>query len=79
VRRVGRCRAQRPLDHARNLIIIDGSRPARTHLIEQAIAAILQEASPPFANRVFVHAEFGRDRLAGQSIRTSQNDAAPLG
>jgi hypothetical protein len=79
VRRVGRRHAQRPLDHGRNLIVINGSRPARTRLIEQAIATILQEASPPFANRVFVHAELGRDRLAGQSVRTSQNDATPLG
>ena len=79
VRRVGRRGAQRPLDHGRNLIVVDGSRPARTSLVEQAIAAILQEAAPPFANCVFVQAELGRDGLAGQSIRTAQNDAAPLG
>src|SRR5262245_37926897 len=78
VRRIGRRGAQRPLDHRRNLIVVDGSRPARTSLVEQAIAAILQEAAPPLANRVFVHAELGRDRLAGGSIRTSQNDAASL-
>ena len=79
VRRVGRRGAQRPLDHGRNLIVVDGSRPARTSLVEQAIAAILQEAAPPFANCVFVQAELGRDGLAGQSIRTAQTDAAPLG
>jgi hypothetical protein len=27
---------------------------------------------------MFVHAKLGRDRLAGHSVRTSQNDAAPL-
>jgi hypothetical protein len=63
----------------RNLIVVDGSRPARTSLVEEAIAAILQEAAAPFANCMFVQARFSRDRLAGQSARTSQNDAAPLG
>jgi hypothetical protein len=76
--RVGRRRAQRPLYHGRNLIVVDGSRPARTSLVEQAIAAILQEAATPFANRMFVQAKLGCDGLVGQSARTSQNDAAPL-
>jgi hypothetical protein len=79
VRRVGRRGAQRALDHGRNFIVIDGSRPARTRLVEQAIAAILQEAPPPFANRVFVQPKLGRNRLAGQSVRTAQNDPASLG
>src|SRR5215472_6692671 len=79
VRRGGRRGAQRSLYYGRNLIVVDAARPARTSLVEQAIAAILQEAASPFANRVFVHAELGRDGLAGQSVRTSQNDAAPLG
>lgn len=79
VRCVGRRGAQRWLDHGRNLIVVDGALPARTSLVEQAIAAILQEAAAPFANRVFVQAELGRDGLAGQAVRTSQNGAAPLG
>src|SRR5215469_1056447 len=79
VRRVGRRGAQRSLYYGRNLIVVDASRPARTSLVEQAITAIIQEAAAPFANRMFVHAKLGCDRLAGQSARTSQNDAAPLG
>src|SRR5215831_1764942 len=77
--RVGRRGAQRALDHGRNLIVVDGSRSARTSLVEQPVAAILQEAAPPFANRVFVQPQLGRDGLAGQSVRTTKNDAAPLG
>src|SRR5262245_47515753 len=76
---IGRGGAQRPLDHRRNVIVVDGSRTARTSLVEQAIAAILQEAAPPLANRVLVQAELGRDRLAWRSVRTSQDDAAPRG
>jgi hypothetical protein len=34
------CGAQRPLDHSGNLIVVDGSRPARTSLVVQTIAAI---------------------------------------
>jgi hypothetical protein len=78
VRGVGRHGAQRPLNHRRNPIVVNGSRPARTSFVEQAIAAILEEAPPPLADRVFVHAELGRGRLAGASIRTSQDDAASL-
>jgi hypothetical protein len=40
VRRVGRRDAQCSLYHGRNLIVVNGSRPARTGLVEQAIAAI---------------------------------------
>jgi hypothetical protein len=78
VRGVGRRGAQRPLNHRRNVIVVNASRPARTSFVEQAIAAILQEAPPPLADRAFVHAELGRDRRAGASIRTSQDDAASL-
>src|SRR5262249_13613438 len=78
VRRVGRRGAQCPLYHGRNLIVADGSRPARTSFVEQAIATILQEAAALFANRMFVYAKLSSNGLAGQSIRTSQNDAAPL-
>ena len=72
VRRVGRRGAQRPLYHGRNLIVVDGPRPARTSLVEQAIAAILQEAAAPFANGMFMQAKLSRHGLAGQSVRTSQ-------
>src|SRR5271168_2203647 len=41
VRRVDRCRAQRPFDHPSNLIVVDTSRPAGTRLVKQTLAAIL--------------------------------------
>src|SRR5215813_10768189 len=44
--RVGRRGAQRALDHGRNLIVVDGSRPARTSLVEQPLAAIRSGESP---------------------------------
>jgi hypothetical protein len=47
-------------------------------LIKQAIAAILQKSAAPLANGVFVEAEFSRHSLARQTVRASQNDAAPL-
>jgi hypothetical protein len=78
VRRIDRRRAQRPLDHGGNLIVVDGSRAARAGLVEQAIAAILQKPTAPLANGVFVEAEFGSCRLAWQAIRTSQHRAASL-
>jgi hypothetical protein len=78
VRRIGRRRTQRPLDHGSNLIVVDGSRAARAGLVEQAITAILQKSATPLANGVFVEAEFDSHRLAWQSIRASQDRAAPL-
>jgi len=78
VRRVDRCRAQRPFDHGSNLIVVYSSRPARASLVKQTIAAILQKSATPFANRVFVKAELGRYILTCQAVRTSQNDAASL-
>jgi len=78
VRRVDRRGAQRPFDHGSNLIIVDSSRSARASLVKQTIAAILQEAATPLANRMLVEALLSRDGLAGQAIRTSQNDAASL-
>jgi hypothetical protein len=65
VRRVGRRGAQCSLYYGRNLIVVDGSRPARTSLVEQAITAIFQEAAAPLANRMFVQTKFSRDPLAG--------------
>jgi hypothetical protein len=78
VRRVGRRRAQRPLDHGGDLIVVDGSRAARAGLVKQAITAILQKSATPLANGVFVEAEFGSHGLAWQAIRTPQDRAAAL-
>jgi hypothetical protein len=78
VRRVGRRRPQRPLDHGSNLIVVDGARAARACFVKQAITAILQKSAAPLANGVLVEAEFGSHRLAWQSIRTSQDRAASL-
>jgi len=78
VRRVDWRRAQRPFDHGSNLIVVDRSRSAGASLIKQAIAAILQKSAAPLANGVFVQAEFSRHILARQTVRASQNDAAPI-
>jgi hypothetical protein len=78
VRRIGRRRPQRPLDHSGNLIVVDGSRATRAGLVKQPITAILQKSAPPLANGVFVEAEFGSHRLAWQSVRASQDRAASL-
>jgi hypothetical protein len=76
--RVDRCRAQRPLDHGSNLIVVDSSRSAGAGLVKQTIAAILQKSATPFANCVFVQAELGSHILTRQAVCTSQNDAATL-
>ena len=78
MRHVDRCRAQRPLDHGSNLIVIDRSRSAGTRLVKKTLAAILQKTATPLANRVFVEAELGSHLLARQVVSTSQNDAASL-
>ena len=78
MRRIGRRRTQRPLDHGSDLIVVDGSRAARAGLVKQAITAVLQKSAAPLANRMFVEAEFGSYRLAWQAIRTSQDRAASL-
>jgi hypothetical protein len=78
VRRIGRRRAQCPLDHGSNLIVVDGARAARAGLVKQAITAVHQKPAPPFANGMFVDAEFGGYRLAWQSIRAPQDRPAPL-
>jgi hypothetical protein len=59
VRRVDRCRAQRPLDHGSNHC----SRSAGASLVKQTIAAILQKSATPLANCVFVGAELGSHTL----------------
>jgi hypothetical protein len=79
VRRIGRRRTQRSLDHGGNLIVVDGARAARAAFVKQTIAAILQKsAGRPLANGVFVEAKLGGDRFAWQTIRTPQDRAAPL-
>jgi hypothetical protein len=78
VRRVGRRRTQRPFDHGGNLIVVDGARAARAGFVKQAITAILQKPAAPLANGMFMEAEFGSHRPAWQSVRTSQDRAAPL-
>src|SRR5262249_46324497 len=78
VRRVDGRRAQCPLDHGSNLIVLDRSRSAGASFVKQTIAAILQKSAAPLANCVFVEAEFSRHILARQAVRTSQNDAASL-
>jgi len=78
VRRVGWRRPQRSFNHRRNLIVVDGARAARAGLVKQAITAILQKSTAPFANGVFMEAKFGSHGLAWQAIRTPQDRAAPL-
>jgi len=78
VRRVDWRRAQCPLDHGSNLIVVDRSRSAGASLVKQTIAAMLQKSAAPLANGMFVEAEFSRYILARQAVRASQNDAAPL-
>jgi hypothetical protein len=68
VRRIGRRRAQSPLDHGSNLIVVDRARAAGAGLVKQAIAAILQKSAAPLANGVFVEAKFDGDRLAWQTL-----------
>jgi hypothetical protein len=60
------------------LIVVDSSRSAGANLIKQPITAILQKSATPLANCVFVEAELVSHILAGQAVRTSQNDAASL-
>ena len=64
MRRVDRCRAQCPLDHGSNLIVVNTSRSAGTRLVKQTLAAILQKSATPLANCVFVKAELGSNILA---------------
>jgi hypothetical protein len=70
VRRVERCRAQRPLDHGSKLIVIDRSRSAGARLVKKTLAAILQKSATPLANSVFVEAELGSNILARHAVRT---------
>ncbi len=71
-------RTQRALDHSSNLIIADRAGPARANFVEQAIEPIFKKAPPPFANRMFMHAEFPGNDLARNSVGTAKNDPAPL-
>jgi hypothetical protein len=78
VRRVGRYRTQRSLDHGGHLIVVDGARAPWAGFVKQAITAILQKPTAPLANGVLVDAEFGSHGFAWQAVRTSQDRAAPL-
>ncbi|MEY9783336.1 hypothetical protein ABIA23_004803 [Sinorhizobium fredii] len=73
-----RPRTQRALDHSSNLIIADRSGPARANFVEQAIEPVFKKAPSPFANRMFMHAEFARNDLARNSVGTAKNDPASL-
>jgi hypothetical protein len=44
----------------------------------EALDTILQETPPPFADRVFMHAQFRSDDLALDAIGAAQNDPASL-
>jgi hypothetical protein len=79
VRRIAGNRTQRPLDHGRHLIVVDRPGPARSGFVQQTLHAILEEATPPFADRVLMHTQFGRDDLAGNAVGATKNDPAPLG
>ena len=78
MRRVRRCRRQRALDHLGHLLVLDASGPARPGLVQKAVEAVLGETSAPLAHGVLMHAEFGRDHLARQSLGATQDDLAPL-
>jgi hypothetical protein len=78
MRRVSRRRAQCPLDHGSNLIVVDRSRAAWPSFIKQAIAAILQKSATPLANGVFVKSKLGSNILARYAVRTTENDAASI-
>jgi hypothetical protein len=71
VRRVCRGRAQCPLDHGSNLIVVDSSRSAGSSFVEQTFAAILQKSTTPLANCVFVETKLHSNILARQTVRTS--------
>ena len=77
--RVRRRRAERPLDNLGHLIVRERPRPSRPRLIRQPLDALLQEAAAPLADRVLVHAEFGRHRLVGQAVCAAQDHAAAIG
>src|SRR4029453_2723030 len=62
----------------RTLVILGLGGPARPPLIEQAVDTILEKTPAPFANRVLVHAEFGRNRFAREAVGTPQKDPASL-
>src|SRR4029453_14379437 len=76
--RIVGCRAQRALDHCRDLIVVDRPRPARSGLVQQTLDTIAQEAPPPLADGMLVHAQLRRDDLAWDAISAPKNDPAPL-
>jgi hypothetical protein len=76
--RIGRYRPQGAFDDCGDLIIIDRPWPTGAGLIQKPLDTILQETPPPFADRVFMHAQFRSDDLAPDAIGAAQNDPASL-
>ena len=76
--RVRRRRAERPLDDAGNLLVLNGPRPSRPRLVRQPLDALLQEAPPPLADRALVHAELGGYRLVAKPVCATQDHAAAI-
>ena len=70
---------QRPLDDLGHLVVRQGPRPSRPRFIRQSVDALFQEAAAPLADRVLVHAEFGRHRLVRQTVCAAQDHAAAIG
>jgi hypothetical protein len=75
---VSRYRPQGTLDDCGDLIVIDTSRPTGASLVQKPLHTILQKAPPPFANPMFMHAQFGSDNFAWDAIGAAQDDPAPL-
>ena len=78
MRRVGRRRAERPLDDLGHRLVRDGPRPAQPRLVPQAREALLHEAAAPLPDGMLMDPEFRGDRLARQPRGATQNHAAAL-
>ena len=76
--RVGRRRAERPLNDLGHRLVRDGPGPAQPRLVPQACEALLHEAAPPLPNGMLMHPEFRGDRLARQPRGAPQNHVAAL-
>ncbi len=75
---VARLVMQRPLDDGGNLIVLDGARPPRARLVQQAVQAILDKPPTPLADRVLVETQLRSDLLVGKAICTPQNYSAAI-
>src|SRR5215217_7924346 len=78
VGRVSWPRAQRPLNHGGDLLIVDRPGTSWSGFVQQALDTIPQEAPAPFADRVLVHSQLGSDDLAWDPISAAQDDPASL-